>query len=159
MIKDAIQVIPEKVFVLCVWPILMSVWLPQMWPVDICHLLHRALTDILAFFSVPLNPLTSSTSLDLLVEYESFINTFFFMFHTLLLHFRHLFFFFDKAVTGGKGFSQRLYHWALSQCKSTDLTHPKIRSGDGMVDFTVKRLQTHDVHVGALSLRSTCCVY
>lgn len=43
--------------------------------IDPCNLLQRALTDVLAFFSVPLNPLTSSTSLDLLVEYDLFINT------------------------------------------------------------------------------------
>lgn len=47
-------------------------------PIDISNLLQRALTDILTFFSVPLNPLTSSTSLDLLVEYELFINTLYF---------------------------------------------------------------------------------
>lgn len=50
---------------------------------DICNL--PALTDILTFFSVPLNPLTSSTSLDLLVEYELFINTLYFT-PLLLLH-------------------------------------------------------------------------
>lgn len=41
---------------------------------DICIPLQCAFTDILTFFSVPLNPLTSSASLDLLVEYELFIN-------------------------------------------------------------------------------------
>lgn len=45
---------------------------------DICIPLQPALTDILTFFSVPLNPLTSSASLDLLVEYELFIKTLYF---------------------------------------------------------------------------------
>lgn len=45
---------------------------------DVCIPLQCAFTDILTFFSVPLNPLTSSASLDLLVEYELFINTLYF---------------------------------------------------------------------------------
>lgn len=56
---------------------------------DICNLLQRALTDILTFFSVPLNPLTSSTSLDPLVEYELFINPFVFV-KKLPNQFRHV---------------------------------------------------------------------
>lgn len=42
---------------------------------DMCLPLWLTLTDMLTFFSVPLNPLTSSASLDQLVEYEPFIKT------------------------------------------------------------------------------------
>lgn len=45
---------------------------------DLCIPLQLTLTDMLTFFSVPLNPLTSSASLDRLVEYEPFINTLYF---------------------------------------------------------------------------------
>lgn len=46
---------------------------------DICIPLRLTFTDMLTFFSVPLNPLTSSASLDQLVEYEPFIKPLYFL--------------------------------------------------------------------------------